>query len=74
MLIRTAAVTLFGSLAITGALAKNRPVSIEDQQQAACYDDAKRLCGEFLPDIEKTTSCMKPLRSQVSAECAAFYK
>ena len=74
MLIRTAAVILFGALAITAALAKNKPVSIEDQQQAACYDDAKRLCGEFFPDVDQTTACMKPKKADVSTECAAYYK
>ena len=32
-----------------------------------------RLCREFVPDIEATTTCMKPKKKQVSAGCAAFY-
>lgn len=74
MLFKLTFATLILATVSTTTFAKNKPVGIDDQMQAACADDAKRLCGEFIPDIDKTTACMKPKKSQVSAACAAFYK
>ena len=65
------------ALLVTGgtvALAKSKEVSIRDQQQAACYADAQRLCGDAMPDVDKTIACMEPKKALVSAACAAFYK
>ena len=47
--------------------------TLQDRQQAACYDDVMRLCSEDLPDVDRVTACMKGKRQQVSAPCAAFY-
>lgn len=56
------------------AFAKTKTIPNQDKMQAACYDDAQRLCGDVMPDVEKTEACMKPKKAQVSAACAAFYK
>lgn len=47
--------------------------TLQDRQQAACYDDVMRLCGEAVPDVDRVTACMKSKRKLVSAQCAAFY-
>ena len=47
--------------------------TLQDRQQAACYDDVMRLCSEEVPDVDRVTACMKSKRAQVSAPCAAFY-
>ena len=47
--------------------------TLQDKQAAACYDDAMRLCGQFVPDAEAVKTCMKPKKKLVSAACAAFY-
>lgn len=47
--------------------------SLQDRQQAACYDDVMRLCSDAVPDVDRVTACMKTKRAEVSAPCAAFY-
>jgi hypothetical protein len=39
------------------------------QQRAACEADAQRLCGEFIPDVDRITSCMIAKQRFVSAGC-----
>ncbi|MFZ0115294.1 MAG: hypothetical protein WAL15_13120 [Xanthobacteraceae bacterium] len=41
------------------------------EQQANCQDDAMRLCGQFVPDVNRITSCMIAKRRLVSARCRA---
>jgi hypothetical protein len=47
--------------------------TLQDRQQAACYDDVMRLCADAVPDVDRVTACMKTKRKLVSAPCAAFY-
>jgi hypothetical protein len=47
--------------------------TLQDRQQAACYDDVMRLCADAVPDVDRVTACMKDKRKLVSAPCAAFY-
>ena len=47
--------------------------TLQDRQQAACYDDVMRLCSDAVPDVERVTACMKTRQAEVSAPCAAFY-
>jgi hypothetical protein len=37
--------------------------------QQACTPDAMRLCSDTIPDVPKTTACMKAKRAQLSQEC-----
>ena len=74
MKLRTLALALCAISMASGAMARTKPVSKRDQEQAACYDDAKRLCGQFFPSEEKVTECMAPMKSKVSSACAAFYE
>jgi len=37
--------------------------------QQACTPDAMRLCADTIPDVPKTTACMKAKRAQLSKEC-----
>lgn len=48
-------------------------VSLQDRQQAACYDDAQRLCGDFMPDADRIEACMLTMKTKVSARCRKFY-
>jgi hypothetical protein len=43
------------------------------QQRAACEDDAMRLCGQFVPDVDRITACMHARRSQLSPRCRAVF-
>ena len=47
--------------------------TLQDRQQAACYQDVMRLCSDAVPDIDRVTACMQDKRQLVSAPCAAFY-
>lgn len=70
---------LFGAVTVCllatagAALATNKGPTLQDQQQAACYNDVQKLCADAVPDVDRVTACMKTKRSQVSAKCAKFY-
>lgn len=66
--------TLACSLGSTAAFASmTSGPSLQDRQQAACYDDVQRLCGDYVPDVDKVTACMKDKKPMVSAKCAAMW-
>jgi hypothetical protein len=60
--------------ASTAAMARVSGPTLRDRQQAACYNDAQRLCGEFVPDVDKITACMESKRSEVSHKCRKMMK
>ncbi len=47
--------------------------TLEDRREAACYDDAQRLCGQVMPDVGKVTDCMKDKRPLVSTKCSVMW-
>ena len=44
------------------------------EQQQACTPDAMRLCGEYVPDVERITACMIARKSQLSPECRRYFR
>jgi hypothetical protein len=65
-MIRAVAVGIAFALATaTAAMAQ----SAEDE--AACRDDAFRVCGQTIPDRERTFQCMIANRAILSAPCQA---
>jgi hypothetical protein len=58
----------------SAASANSSTVTLRDRENAACYDDVQRLCGDFVPDEDAIKTCMVKKRSQVSPVCAKFYK
>jgi len=67
----TGAAALFGLallLAPSPASAQGTP-----DQRAACEPDAMRLCGEFVPDVERIKACMYRKRSQLSPACRVYF-
>ena len=44
------------------------------EQQQLCQDDAMRLCGEFIPDVDRITSCMVAKYSQLSDRCKTVFR
>ena len=45
------------------------------EQRAACEGDAQRLCGQFVPDVQKITACMHAKRRFLSPRCrVVFYR
>jgi len=43
------------------------------EEQQACQPDAMRLCGAFIPDVDRITACMIQNKSQLSPECRRFF-
>ena len=43
------------------------------QQRAACQDDAMRLCGQFVPDVDRITACMSRKRKLLSPACRVYF-
>jgi hypothetical protein len=44
------------------------------EQRAACQGDAQRLCGQFIPDVDRITSCMIQRQRYLSAACRSAMK
>ena len=44
------------------------------EQRAACQGDAERLCGQYVPDIDRITACMKQNRRNLSPRCRIFFE
>ena len=44
------------------------------EQQQACQPDAMRLCGAFVPDVDRITACMIQNKSQLSPECQKYFR
>jgi hypothetical protein len=43
------------------------------EQQQMCSGDAMRLCGEYIPDVDRITACMIQKQSQLSDGCRAVF-
>jgi hypothetical protein len=43
------------------------------EQRQACQPDAMRLCGEFVPDVDRITACMIKNRIRLSPPCRAVF-
>jgi hypothetical protein len=56
----------FGMLT-TGALAHTA------EQEQMCTGDAMRLCGEFIPNVDRITACMIQKYSQLSDGCKSVF-
>ena len=62
------ATALFVSVLSTSAFAYT------PEQQQACTPDAMRLCGNYIPDVDRITACMIARRSQLSPECRRYFR
>lgn len=43
------------------------------EEQAACSDDAFRLCSAEIPDVDRVTACMVRRQSQLSPGCRVYF-
>ena len=54
----------------SGAFAQGTP-----EQQQACTPDVYRLCGQFIPNADRITICLKENRAQLQKPCHdVFFK
>ncbi len=60
------------ALAVSMWPAASRAYSPEQEQ--ACTGDAMRLCGAYIPDVDRITVCMIQRKSQLSPGCRAHFR
>jgi hypothetical protein len=63
--------SVFAASVIFPALAYAQ--TTEAEQQAACEDDATRLCSDYIPDRAQITACMTEHYSALSPQCKAIF-
>lgn len=68
MRIVLAAAIMAGTLTGAGAQQYTR-----QQQEAACSDDAFRLCGDDIPDEAKVAACMIRKKAALSQRCLVVF-
>jgi hypothetical protein len=44
------------------------------EEEQACTDDAFRLCGPEIPDVDRVTACMVSKQSQLSPGCRVYFR
>jgi len=44
------------------------------EEQQACTDDAFRVCGAEIPDVDRVTACMVRNRTQLSPDCRVYFR
>jgi hypothetical protein len=44
------------------------------EEQAACSDDAFRLCSADIPDVDRVTVCMVRNKTQLSPRCRVYFR
>ena len=62
------------SLALAVLVQPGTGFAYTPEQQQACTPDAMRLCGDFVPNVDAITACMIQKKSQLSPQCAAFFR
>jgi hypothetical protein len=71
MHMKSALAQLILSLVLTSpALSQS---DLRSQQQAACEDDAYRLCPDEVPDEARITTCLAHQKSKLSPGCRAMF-
>jgi len=60
--------------ALTVSMSPAASQNYTPEQQQACTGDAMRLCGAFVPDVDRITVCMIENKSQLSPGCRAFFR
>jgi hypothetical protein len=63
-----------GLAAALFVMARVAPAAAQDRAAELCTPDVMRLCSEFVPDVERITSCMQKKRRQLTPECSAVFK
>jgi hypothetical protein len=59
----------------TGWAARSRqPADGTLQQRKDCADDARMVCGRFIPDVARITQCMTANKRQLSPQCRRHFR
>lgn len=62
------------TLALSWSMLPKAGHAYTPEQQQACQPDAMRLCGAYVPDVDRITVCMIQNKSQLSPECRKFFR
>lgn len=65
---------LLAASAFALALLSGSAYAYTPEQQQMCTGDAMRLCGEYIPDVDRITACMIRKYSQLSSGCQAVFE
>lgn len=60
--------------AIATSLFPTTAQAYTQEEEQACTPDAMRLCGAYIPDVDRITACMIQLRDQLSPECRVYFR
>ncbi|MBE0703858.1 MAG: hypothetical protein IH582_11925 [Afipia sp.] len=44
------------------------------EQRRACRADAKKFCGEYIPNVKRITACMEANKQRLTPACRAQFK
>ncbi len=44
------------------------------QQRKDCADDARMVCGRFIPDVARITQCMQANKRQLTPQCRRHFR
>jgi hypothetical protein len=71
----TLALALLATAALAGVTAPAPALAQQwtEAQRRACEDDAMRLCGAYVPDVQRITACMQQYRRYLSPRCRAQF-
>jgi hypothetical protein len=60
--------------ALSMAMLPSESEAYTPEQQQACSDDAFRLCGPEIPDVDRITACMVSKKEQLSPGCRVYFR
>jgi hypothetical protein len=61
-------------IALSFSLLPSAGEAYTPEQQQACSDDAFRLCGPEIPDVDRVTACMVARQTELSPGCRVFFR
>jgi hypothetical protein len=64
---------LLAAMVFALGLFTSRAYAYTPEQQQMCSGDAMRLCGEYIPDVDRITACMIRKYSQLSEGCQTVF-
>lgn len=75
---KTLGVFLFAGAVLLGLIAASTDGFAQSQgtrqQRMDCADDARMVCGRFIPDVARITQCMTANKRQLSPQCRRHFR
>ncbi|HWV52479.1 hypothetical protein [Pseudorhodoplanes sp.] len=53
---------------------RQQPADGTLQQRKDCADDARMVCGRFIPDVDRITQCMTANKRQLTPQCRRHFR